>query len=202
MTQMGAKAGTVTDSSSASADPAVPWAVGVDLGGTKVLVASVSADGLVGSRIRCHTEVAAGVAAVEAEIVQAVDTLLGEASSPPVGIGAAVAGQIDAATGAVRFSPNLAWRDVPLQADLGRALRLPVVVQNDVRAAGWGEWLHGAGRGLILMAMAPDAPSMLQPALPARGASLPLTRDKAGLSWTCVRSRSSPEITSWEGCCW
>lgn len=146
MTQMGNNIGIRTDSRPTPADAAMPWAVGVDLGGTKVLVASVSADGLVGSRIRCQTEVAAGVAAVEAEIVQAVDTLLREAPSLPVGVGAAVAGQIERSTGAVKFSPNLGWRDVPLQADLGRALGLPVVVQNDVRAAAWGEWLHGAGR--------------------------------------------------------
>jgi glucokinase len=30
---------------------------------------------------------------------------------------------------------------------LSRALKLPVAVANDVRAATWGEWLHGAGRG-------------------------------------------------------
>ncbi|MBK8129145.1 MAG: ROK family protein [bacterium] len=36
--------------------------------------------------------------------------------------------------------PNLAWHDVPLQADLHQALKLPVVVTNDVRAITLGEW--------------------------------------------------------------
>jgi glucokinase len=36
---------------------------------------------------------------------------------------------------------------VPLGAHLGRALGLPVVVENDVRAAAWGEFKAGAGAG-------------------------------------------------------
>jgi glucokinase len=62
-----------------------------------------------------------------------------------VGIG--MAGQIDGATGTVRFAPNLGWREVPLRADIEVALDVPVIVTNDVRAAMWGEWLHGAGKG-------------------------------------------------------
>ena len=42
-------------------DSAEPWAVGVDLGGTKVLVASVGGGGEVWSRIGCKTEATAGV---------------------------------------------------------------------------------------------------------------------------------------------
>lgn len=44
-------------------------------------------------------------------------------------------------------APNLGWRDVPLAATLARTLGLPVVVENDVRAAAWGEFRSGAGRG-------------------------------------------------------
>ena len=47
----------------------------------------------------------------------------------------------------VRFAPNLKWREVALGDRLHQALDLPVVVANDVRAATWGEWLHGAGQG-------------------------------------------------------
>ena len=67
--------------------------------------------------------------------------------SPPAGLGVGVAGQVTAAAGVVRFAPNLNWREVPLQDRLNQALGLPVVVTNDVRAATWGEWLHGAGQG-------------------------------------------------------
>jgi glucokinase len=44
-------------------------------------------------------------------------------------------------------APNLGWRDVPLAARLGDRFGVPVVLENDVRAAAWGEFRFGAGRG-------------------------------------------------------
>jgi glucokinase len=61
-------------------------------------------------------------------------------------IGIATAGQIHPVTGVVVQAPNLGWRDVPLRASLAEATGLPVVVENDVRAAAWGEFIHGAGQ--------------------------------------------------------
>ena len=123
------------------------WAIGVDLGGTKIEVAQVDALGGVRRRLRRSTDVKDGLAAVEAEIIAAVHDLQESANSPPAGVGVGVAGQIEPATGVVGFAPNLGWHEAPLQADLSQALKLPVAVINDVRAATWGEWLHGAGRG-------------------------------------------------------
>ena len=57
----------------------------------------------------------------------------------------ACAGQIDPVTGAVVYAPNLGWRDVPLAGRLARAFSVPVVVENDVRAAAWGEFVAGSG---------------------------------------------------------
>ena len=58
----------------------------------------------------------------------------------------ACAGQIDPVTGAVVHAPNLGWTNVPLTARLTEAFRVPVVVENDVRAAAWGEFVASAGR--------------------------------------------------------
>jgi glucokinase len=123
------------------------WAVGVDLGGTKVEVASIDAEGHLLKRMRRPTYVKSGRATIETEILDAVRELEEGAGSQPAGVGVGVAGQIEAGTGVVRFAPNLDWHDVPFEADLSAALGLPVVVTNDVRAAAWGEWLHGAGQG-------------------------------------------------------
>jgi glucokinase len=122
------------------------WAIGVDLGGTKVEVAHVDAAGRVRQRLRRPTDIADGPSAIVAEIEAAVRDLRREADTPPAGVGVGVAGQIELGSGVVRFAPNLDWRDVPLRAELSQALGLPVTVTNDVRAAAWGEWLHGAGR--------------------------------------------------------
>lgn len=123
------------------------WAIGVDLGGTKIEVVQLGEGGLLRRRLQRPTDVKRGPLAVKAEIITAVQELREAAVSPPVGVGVGVAGQVDPKYGIVRFAPNLGWRDVPLQTDLSQALGLPVVVTNDVRAATWGEWLHGAGQG-------------------------------------------------------
>ena len=65
----------------------------------------------------------------------------------PQAIGVGIAGQIEKATGVILHAPNLRWKNVPLQQTLEMLLKLPTVVTNDVRAATWGEWVHGAGRG-------------------------------------------------------
>jgi glucokinase len=122
------------------------WAIGVDLGGTKVEVAVVDATGQILRRLQKPTDVKGGPDRIISEITQMVNTLKEEGpASAPVGVGVGVAGQITADTGVVRFSPNLNWHDVPLKENLKNFLDLPVVVINDVRAATWGEWLHGAG---------------------------------------------------------
>ena len=123
------------------------WALGVDLGGTKVEVAQVDVTGHLLQRLRRPTDVKDGAKAVEAEIVDAVHELAEGVGAPPAGVGVGVAGQVEAGSGRVGFAPNLGWHNLPFQADLRRALGLPVVVTNDVRAATWGEWLHGAGQG-------------------------------------------------------
>ena len=65
-------------------------------------------------------------------------------------LGVACAGQIDPVTGTVVYAPNLGWRDVPLAAYLSRAFGVPVVVENDVRAAAWGEFVARGGEGSLI----------------------------------------------------
>ncbi|MDF1522437.1 MAG: ROK family protein, partial [Trueperaceae bacterium] len=48
--------------------------------------------------------------------------------------------------GRLAFGPNLGWRDVPLRAELARGWAVPVIVDNDTKAAALAERLFGAGR--------------------------------------------------------
>ncbi len=123
------------------------WAIGVDLGATKVEVAKVDAKGRLDQRIVLSTDVGGGPSGVGSQIIAAIRDIEKKVDSSPVGVGVGVAGQIDAQQGVVRFAPNLEWHDIPLQMDLRQTLGLPVAVTNDVRAATWGEWIHGAGQG-------------------------------------------------------
>lgn len=123
------------------------WAIGVDLGGTKIEIAQIDARGAVLDRIRIPTNVAGGVEAIQSDIVQAIRLLQSKRNGSLFGVGIGVAGQIEAGTGKVLFAPNLGWHNVPLQENLAKSLKTNVAVTNDVRAAAWGEWLFGAGKG-------------------------------------------------------
>ena len=70
----------------------------------------------------------------------------------PVGAGLAVPGLVDPERGIIRYSANLDLRELPVAAIVREVIPLPVVVENDVRAAAWGEWRWGAGRGTRYMA--------------------------------------------------
>lgn len=120
--------------------------IGVDLGGTRIRAGAVRADGRILARTECLTDPRRGPAAVLATLRQIVTEL----AAPLDGLdalGVACAGMIDPATGAVVDAPNLGWRDLPLGAELRQALGAPVLIENDVRAASWGEFRFGTGAG-------------------------------------------------------
>jgi glucokinase len=121
-------------------------AVGVDLGGTKIEIALVHASGKIIQKHRSPTDVKDGEKAVKNEIVTAVTRLLKDFGKDCAGVGVGVAGQVSS-TGKIRFAPNLGWRDVDLKMQLAHELGLPVTITNDVRAATFAEWKHGAGKG-------------------------------------------------------
>ncbi|MBI4483728.1 MAG: ROK family protein [Acidobacteria bacterium] len=122
--------------------------LGVDLGGTKVETALVDGAGRVVATFRGPTHPEKGAAAVIADIVACVEHCWGDAPQSGTALGIGVAGQVEAATGNVLFAPNLGWRDVPLRRELEKALNIPVLVTNDVRAATFGEWKHGAAQAV------------------------------------------------------
>jgi glucokinase len=97
------------------------------------------------SQTEALTEAHRGPAAVLETIQTAIRSLacgLDELAS----IGVASAGQIHPDTGAVAYAVNLGWRNVPLGRTLADTFRVPVTVENDVRAAAWGEYRFGAHR--------------------------------------------------------
>ncbi len=124
------------------------WAIGIDLGGTKIEIALVDSNGNIGGRINVPTDVKGGPSAIIKQILDGVTELSDkEDLSWLSGVGIGVAGQITRENGVVRHAPNLKWDNVPIKEELSKHINLPIAVVNDVRAAAWGEWLHGAGKG-------------------------------------------------------
>ena len=124
------------------------YAIGVDLGGTKVEVAILNAQGQLVDRLRIPTQSSRGPDEIIRKITDTIEQLSAQnpgISSSVVGIG--VAGQVEKKTGNIIYAPNLEWRDINLQDQLVNRLHKPVFVCNDVKAATWGEWLYGAGEG-------------------------------------------------------
>lgn len=122
------------------------YAIGVDLGGTKIEMALIDQNGQTKSSIKIPTRVAEGQKAIENDIVELTAELKNQTSNPILGIGIGVPGQVSGENGLILFAPNLKWENVPLQENLIRKTQLPVAITNDVRAATLGEWLYGAGK--------------------------------------------------------
>ncbi|GGM33436.1 transcriptional regulator [Paraliobacillus quinghaiensis] len=63
-----------------------------------------------------------------------------------IGIGVAMHGVVDVATGTALFAPNLHLRDVPIKAALEKEFNYAVKVENDARALALGEVWFGQGK--------------------------------------------------------
>ncbi len=121
------------------------YAIGVDIGGTKIAAGVVDEEGRIIAQTR-RGSAGLEVDALDAAIVDACREL---AAAHPIGaIGLAAPGFIGADQATVRFTPNLPWRDHPLRDRVAQGLGMdvPIVVDNDANAAGWAEFRFGVGR--------------------------------------------------------
>jgi glucokinase len=125
-------------------------AIGIDIGGTKIAGALVSADGVIVRESRVPTP------ATEPDAI--ADAVVGLIQNLSEGVevtaaGVAAAGFVDAARANIVYAPNLSWRNEPFKAKLEAKLDIPVFIDNDANAAGWAEYRFGAGRGYRHMVM-------------------------------------------------
>lgn len=112
--------------------------IAIDLGGSKVAAASVSAHGSLTYRIEEPIETSSADAGV-AQIVRMAEKIGGDA------IGVAVPGLVRA-DGTV-WAPNLrGWDRVPLARELKEQLNMPAFVESDRNAVVLGESWRGAAR--------------------------------------------------------
>ncbi|MDR2371028.1 MAG: ROK family protein [Treponema sp.] len=133
--------------------PEKPYALALDIGGTKTAV-SLWKDGrdLIKKR-SFPTE--GGPDAVMTKTVEIVDGLCGEASvgRPAVSaLGISCGGPLDSVRGLVLSPPNLpGWDEVPVTVMLGEKTGVPCFLENDANACALAEWYWGAGRGYTNM---------------------------------------------------
>lgn len=124
---------------------------GIDLGGTKIQTAIVSAEGDVLGEARHPTPTSGGPQDVAEAMEAAVREAAAAAEVEPnelQGIGVGSPGDADGRTGVVSGARNLpGWEgSFPLGETLSKALGAPVRVGNDVQVATEAEFHLGAGR--------------------------------------------------------
>lgn len=129
--------------------------VGVDIGGTNVVVGTVPEDGsalhgLQKERTRANggpDAVVQQVAAMVERSLEATGTALARDDLDVVGVGIGSPGPLDTKRGIVLLTPNLGWRDFPLRDRVSDAVGLPATLDNDANCAIFGEWWRGGARG-------------------------------------------------------
>lgn len=120
-------------------------AIGIDVGGTKVLGGVVTAGGEILATARRDTPREGGRALTEA--IANVATELSQ-QYPVDSIGVSAAGFISSDRKTMLATPNISnWNGVNLVAELTEILHKKIVLENDANAAAWGEFKFGAGRG-------------------------------------------------------
>ena len=122
-------------------------AIGVDLGGSHVTAAVISEDGTIHRQHEVDLE-DLSFNAVSEVLKSTIEAALKDPEAKEVvGIGIGSPGNIEPRSGAVLYSPNFKWINIPLGETLRAHFDMPVFVGNDARCATLGEYMYGIGRG-------------------------------------------------------
>ncbi|MBX3173218.1 MAG: ROK family protein [Gemmatimonadaceae bacterium] len=135
--------------------PSDRYVIGVDLGGTNLVVGAMSADGSREFGMQSVPTAAkeggdAVVARIVAQVRRAEAEVLaatGASRSQILGVGIGSPGPLNRQTGVVLETPNLGWRDFPLRDRVAAGVGLKATLDNDANCATLGEWWLGAARG-------------------------------------------------------
>jgi glucokinase len=136
-----------------STNPAVPLAIGIEIGGTKIQagIGSVNGKLIPGGIIQRQVVREHGADGIRRDLISMTQAILeskriGLADIARIGIG--FGGILDTNSGVVLKSFQIdGWNDFPLKRWAEDRWGKPVFVQNDASVAGLAESLYGSGRG-------------------------------------------------------
>ena len=116
--------------------------VGLDIGGTKLIVAAADAAGTILDQTQAPTPV--GLEDGLAQLHRMIETVA--RGRRVAGLGAAIGGPLDWRTGVVSPLHQPQWRDVPLKAIMEARWGCPLHVDVDTNVAAHGEYYFGGNR--------------------------------------------------------
>jgi glucokinase len=131
------------------------YIVGVDVGGTNIVVGAMPVDGSREYALRSRPThahlgqegVADRIAEMVNEVIRATTEETGAERADFAGVGIGSPGPLDRDSGVVIITPNLGWRDFPLRDAVSKRVGLPATLDNDANCATLGEWWCGAAKG-------------------------------------------------------
>ena len=128
------------------------YVIGIDLGGTTIKSGLLTEDMEIVDKLEEPTHPHSGEEAITDHITAMVETLLQKnnvSREELAGVGVGTPGIVNSASGAVIYSNNFEWKDVPLKEILARKCGTLVAVDNDANCAVLGEAKKGAAKGCL-----------------------------------------------------
>ena len=125
------------------------YAIGVDVGGTRIAAGLVERKGRIVREQKMLTPKAAGPFAIVDAIVGMIDELTnGVHPSEIAGVGMGIPAQVDFLKQSVEYSTNLPLGGVDVRGLVMSRLKYPVTIDNDGHTAALGESRFGAAKGI------------------------------------------------------
>ncbi|HEU5169356.1 MAG TPA: ROK family protein [Gemmatimonadales bacterium] len=129
------------------------FALGIDIGGTNLVVGAVAVDGSELHGLRTEpTRAEEGADAVVQRILTMARAAIAQLrferpEAEILGVGVGAPGPLDTKRGIVLLTPNLGWVNLPLRDIIQRGAGIATALDNDANCATLGEWWCGAARG-------------------------------------------------------
>jgi glucokinase len=131
----------------------VRFVLGIDIGGTNLVVGCVAEDGSALHGLATEpTQAEAGASDVVNRLVALAQRSVAQTrqdvpGAEILGVGVGAPGPLDTKRGIVLLTPNLGWVNLPLRQIIHDRINLPAALDNDANCAVLGEWWVGAARG-------------------------------------------------------
>ncbi len=127
------------------------YRIGVDLGGTNIVVGVVDEEYHIVAKEKCKTRAERSAEDIMQDIARLARDAVKKAGitmEQVVSVGIGCPGTCNVKTGIVEYANNLNFTNVPIVRRMNELLGLPVYIDNDANAAAFGEAKAGAAKGV------------------------------------------------------